>query len=79
MKVEVNPYEMGGGSGGREAAVPVPGEDIVRVMQPGDRPDNRWLLYDSRTLPTTKDAWEKCVFVEKTHWGYYTWPKSVLC
>lgn len=41
----------------------------------GDRPDNHWLHYDSKTLPRTKKEWESSCFVEKTHWGYYTWPK----
>ncbi|XP_043911057.1 proteasome activator complex subunit 4 [Protopterus annectens] len=44
----------------------------------GDRPDNQWLQYDSSCLPKTKEAWENCPFVEKTHWGYYTWPRKLL-
>ncbi|XP_072293387.1 proteasome activator complex subunit 4A isoform X1 [Eucyclogobius newberryi] len=43
----------------------------------GDRPDNKWLQYDSSSLPRTQEAWDKCVFVEKTHWGYYAWPKEL--
>ncbi|KAE8600768.1 hypothetical protein XENTR_v10013403 [Xenopus tropicalis] len=44
----------------------------------GNRPDNQWLLYDSSNLPNTKEAWESCCFVEKTHWGYSTWPQNML-
>uniref|UniRef100_A0A4W3GV83 Proteasome activator subunit 4b n=1 Tax=Callorhinchus milii TaxID=7868 RepID=A0A4W3GV83_CALMI len=47
-------------------------------IQPGDRPDNVWLHYNSSSLPKTKDEWEACFFVEKTHWGYYTWPRKLL-
>ncbi|KAK7902167.1 hypothetical protein WMY93_018936 [Mugilogobius chulae] len=43
----------------------------------GDRPDNKWLQYDSNSLPRTQEDWDKCVFVEKTHWGYYCWPKEL--
>ncbi|XP_078505604.1 proteasome activator complex subunit 4 isoform X2 [Lissotriton helveticus] len=43
----------------------------------GDRPDNQWLQYNSGSLPVTKESWEACLFVEKTHWGYYTWPKTM--
>lgn len=41
----------------------------------GDRPDNHWLHYDSKNIPRTKKEWESSCFVEKTHWGYYNWPK----
>ncbi|XP_063300040.1 proteasome activator complex subunit 4 [Pelobates fuscus] len=44
----------------------------------GDRADNQWLLYDSADLPKTKVAWESCCFVEKTHWGYSSWPQNML-
>ncbi|KAM4771368.1 proteasome activator complex subunit 4 [Rhinophrynus dorsalis] len=44
----------------------------------GDRPDNQWLHYNSSNLPKTKEAWETCCFVEKTHWGYSTWPQNLL-
>lgn len=44
----------------------------------GDRPDNKWLQYDSSSLPRTQENWDKCVFVEKTHWGYYCWPKELI-
>ncbi|XP_068089225.1 proteasome activator complex subunit 4 isoform X1 [Hyperolius riggenbachi] len=47
-------------------------------MLAGDRPDNQWIHYNSASLPRTREAWEACCFVEKTHWGYYTWPQSLL-
>ena len=61
-KVEYDPYEMSG---------------LCRTenIQPGDRPDNDWLLYKMERLPHNEQEWNKCVFVEKTHWGYYTWPR----
>nr|DBA27145.1 TPA: hypothetical protein GDO54_011320 [Pyxicephalus adspersus] len=48
------------------------------VVMAGDRPDNQWIHYDSASLPKTKESWEACCFVEKTHWGYYTWPQNLL-
>uniref|UniRef100_A0A3Q3N6V1 Proteasome activator subunit 4a n=1 Tax=Mastacembelus armatus TaxID=205130 RepID=A0A3Q3N6V1_9TELE len=44
----------------------------------GDRPDNQWLQYDSSSLPRTQQDWDRCVFVEKTHWGYYCWPRKLM-
>lgn len=41
----------------------------------GDREGNRWLQYDSGSLPLTEEQWESQQYVEKTHWGYYTWPR----
>ena len=33
------------------------------------------LHHTSSSLPKDKEQWEKFVFVDKTHWGYYSWPK----
>lgn len=44
----------------------------------GDRLDNRWLQYSSSSLPRSQQDWDGCVFVEKTHWGYYCWPRFPL-
>ena len=33
------------------------------------------LQYSSAVVPKTKSEWESFVFIDKTHWGYYTWPK----
>ncbi|PKU42955.1 proteasome activator complex subunit 4 [Limosa lapponica baueri] len=63
-KVPICPYEISGN--------PKPSS-----IQAGDRQDNQWLHYDSQRLPKTKEAWESCCFVEKTHWGYYTWPRTM--
>lgn len=41
----------------------------------GDRPDNRWLQYDSRELPWSQERWDALCYVEKTHWGYSSWPR----
>ncbi|XP_031434367.1 proteasome activator complex subunit 4A isoform X3 [Clupea harengus] len=54
------------------------GESVSNEIIAGDRPDNQWLLYDSSRLPRTQQAWEECCFVEKTHWGYYTWPRKLM-
>ncbi|XP_035261773.1 proteasome activator complex subunit 4B isoform X1 [Anguilla anguilla] len=43
-----------------------------------DRPDNWWLLYDSEYLPHTQQEWESCHFVEKTHLGFYSWPRKLM-
>ncbi|NXE38917.1 PSME4 protein, partial [Ptilorrhoa leucosticta] len=63
-KVPICPYEISGS--------PKPCS-----IQAGDRADNQWLHYNSQSLPKTKEAWESCCFVEKTHWGYYTWPQTM--
>uniref|UniRef100_A0AAY4C4F7 Proteasome activator subunit 4 n=1 Tax=Denticeps clupeoides TaxID=299321 RepID=A0AAY4C4F7_9TELE len=55
------------------SSIPEPDEVCV-----GDRPDNQWLLYDSTRLPHSQQDWEDCHFVEKTHWGYYSWPQKLM-
>ncbi|XP_069464332.1 proteasome activator complex subunit 4 isoform X2 [Ambystoma mexicanum] len=64
-KVSISPYKISGC------------EKPLNI-EVGDRPDNQWLQYDSENLPNTKESWESCCFVEKTHWGYYTWPQEML-
>ncbi|XP_044171551.1 proteasome activator complex subunit 4-like [Acropora millepora] len=66
-KIIVNPYSLAG--------LPEPS---TRVIQPGDREDNRWLHYCSSNLPKSKEEWQSCVFIDKTHWGFYTWPTKLL-
>ncbi|GFT37520.1 proteasome activator complex subunit 4 [Nephila pilipes] len=39
-------------------------------------PDNFWLQYNSANAPNTEENWNSRHFVHKTHWGFYSWPKS---
>ncbi|XP_011482882.1 proteasome activator complex subunit 4 isoform X2 [Oryzias latipes] len=50
----------------------------TKAIVAGDRPDNQWLQYNSGKLPLTQKDWDACVFVEKTHWGYYCWPRKLM-
>lgn len=51
------------------------GSGDTQPLKPGFRPDNAWHLYNTASLPDSKEKWENLVVVEKTHWGYYNWPK----
>uniref|UniRef100_A0A4W6E6W0 Proteasome activator subunit 4 n=1 Tax=Lates calcarifer TaxID=8187 RepID=A0A4W6E6W0_LATCA len=51
---------------------------VLNGIKAGDRQDNRWLQYNSSSLPRTQQDWDQCVFVEKTHWGYYCWPRKLM-
>nr|CAB3265251.1 proteasome activator complex subunit 4B [Phallusia mammillata] len=50
---------------------------LSSTMCPGDRPDNAWHQFNSSDLPLTKEKFENTVFIDKTHWGYYCWPKHL--
>ncbi|CAL1599788.1 unnamed protein product [Knipowitschia caucasica] len=57
--------------------------DISGVEDPegvcvGDRASNRWLQYDSSNLPITEHQWDTQPYVEKTHVGYYSWPREMM-
>uniref|UniRef100_A0A8C9XFL1 Proteasome activator subunit 4 n=1 Tax=Sander lucioperca TaxID=283035 RepID=A0A8C9XFL1_SANLU len=52
--------------------------ELSGVVAAGDRLDNQWLQYNSSSLPRTQQDWDSCVFVEKTHWGYYCWPRKLM-
>ncbi|XP_071784078.1 proteasome activator complex subunit 4-like [Asterias amurensis] len=55
----------------------VSGSTPPATITPGVRPDNAWHHFNSSTLPKTQEEWDACVFVEKTHWSFYTWPKDM--
>ncbi|XP_042364278.1 proteasome activator complex subunit 4B [Plectropomus leopardus] len=63
--------------------VAVKPSDISGIEDPegvcvGDREGNRWLQYDSNNLPLSEEQWDSQTFVEKTHWGYYSWPREMM-
>ncbi|XP_068082035.1 proteasome activator complex subunit 4A [Anabrus simplex] len=47
-------------------------------VNPGVRQDNRWLLYNSKTVPVNEEQWNEPRFVHKLHIGYYFWPRELL-
>ncbi|KAM9831639.1 proteasome activator complex subunit 4B-like [Neosynchiropus ocellatus] len=44
----------------------------------GDRHGNSWLQYDCKNLPVSEEQWDALQYVEKTHWGYYSWPREMM-
>uniref|UniRef100_A0A4W3GX57 Proteasome activator subunit 4b n=1 Tax=Callorhinchus milii TaxID=7868 RepID=A0A4W3GX57_CALMI len=62
-KIEIDPYVV---SGCRPSEI-----------QPGDRPDNVWLHYNSSSLPKTKDEWEACFFAEQVIYDNFSDPQFV--
>ncbi|KAM7381432.1 hypothetical protein PAMA_012322 [Pampus argenteus] len=63
--------------------VSVKPSDISGIEDPegvcvGDREGNRWLQYDSSNLPLSEEQWDSQHYVEKTHWGYYSWPREMM-
>ncbi|XP_068439481.1 proteasome activator complex subunit 4B-like [Clinocottus analis] len=63
--------------------VSVKPSDISGIEDPegvcvGDREGNRWLQYDSNNLPLSEEQWDSQPYVEKTHCGYYLWPREMM-
>ncbi|XP_038138502.1 proteasome activator complex subunit 4B [Cyprinodon tularosa] len=57
--------------------------DISGIQDPegicvGDGEGNRWLQYDSNNLPLSQEQWDCLQYVEKTHLGYYSWPREMM-
>lgn len=44
---------------------------------PGIREDNKWLLYDSKTIPKSAEAWDEPRFLHDHSTGFYAWPTKV--
>ncbi len=66
--VEIDPYSLGKCSDTQPA-------DSRTDIHPGDRPDSMWHHYDSQVVLDSQEKWDQCVLVEKTHYGYYSWPR----
>ncbi|XP_072526695.1 proteasome activator complex subunit 4A [Salminus brasiliensis] len=73
-KIAVNPYDISELRTSLDSCVHKQADLILA----GDRPDNQWLQYNSSRLPLSQQAWDKCCFIEKTHWGYSTWPRKLM-
>uniref|UniRef100_A0A3P8U0G7 Proteasome activator complex subunit 4B n=1 Tax=Amphiprion percula TaxID=161767 RepID=A0A3P8U0G7_AMPPE len=58
--------------------VSVKPSDITEGVCVGDREGNRWLQYDSNNLPLTQEQWDSQRYMEKTHCGYYSWPREMM-
>lgn len=44
-------------------------------ITPGIRPDNQWLLYNSKTAPKNSQEWNQLRYLHRRDYGYYAWPK----
>lgn len=64
-KIEISPYGFGSCKGGQDK------------LNPGIREDNKWLLYDSKTIPKDAEAWEQSRFLHDHSTGFYAWPKKL--
>lgn len=63
VKITIDPYQFGGNKSDK--------------ITPGIRADNKWLLYNSKTLPMTKSEWDTSRYVHDQHIGFYSWPKTL--
>jgi hypothetical protein len=48
-----------------------------KELHPGDRDDNLWVTIDGYKPPETQIEWEETCFLDKSFYGYYTWPKII--
>lgn len=44
---------------------------------PGCRPDNEWLMYNSKTVPRNAKEWDELRYVHDQYSGFYDWPKEM--
>ncbi|KRT85387.1 hypothetical protein AMK59_1215, partial [Oryctes borbonicus] len=44
---------------------------------PGIRSDNKWLLYNSKAVPTNAEEWDTPRYVHDQYTGFYSWPKEL--
>lgn len=62
-KVQIDPYKSN--------------PQIENEIAPGIREDNKWSLYNSKTVPKTEQDWNQLRYVHPNGYGYYTWPKPM--
>lgn len=75
-KIKINPLAVNDDASYDESR-----ENVIstenRNIKPGNRHDNEWMQIHYSSVPSTQEAWEKRIFVHKTHFGYYMWPESM--
>ena len=55
-----------------------PTKEVLLSLLPGDnRDDNKWLQYEEAKEFKSQAELNECVFIDKTHWGYQTWPTEL--
>lgn len=52
-------------------------KEVPQTIVPGFRPDNQWLLYNSKTVPRDPEEWDKPRYVHDRYSGFYSWPKEL--
>lgn len=63
IKIPIDPFEIAGVAKG------------VAKLKPGIRDDNRWLLYDIKTVPRNQIEWDEPKYSHKTE-GFFGWSSS---
>ncbi|KAK9752668.1 Proteasome-substrate-size regulator, mid region [Popillia japonica] len=48
-----------------------------KKIVPGIRSDNKWLLYDSQTVPKDAKEWDTPRYVHDQFTGFYSWPRKL--
>uniref|UniRef100_A0A673KRM3 Proteasome activator complex subunit 4A n=1 Tax=Sinocyclocheilus rhinocerous TaxID=307959 RepID=A0A673KRM3_9TELE len=63
----------------RNGAISAVSGILKQLKRPHKKYTNHtWLQYDSSRLPRSQQDWDECCFIEKTHWGYSTWPRTLM-
>ena len=51
---------------------------IQRERRMGDREDNKWLQYNSKAMPMSREDWDGIPYVHKAWIGWYGWPDPLI-
>ncbi|CAG0897570.1 unnamed protein product, partial [Darwinula stevensoni] len=51
---------------------------IQRERRMGDREDNKWLQYNSKAMPMSREDWDGIPYVHKAWIGWYGWPDPMM-
>lgn len=66
-KIEVDPYQFSSTSNNHH-----------KNLIPGEREDNAWLLYNSKTIANTVEQYEEPRYLHDQSTGYFAWPKKLM-
>ena len=48
------------------------------IVRPGEREDNKWLMYSSDNKPLDQQSFDEPRFSHKSYFGFYTWPTDPI-
>lgn len=76
LSLAIDQLEVGAGNISLEEKTKSPEDPDDEIIYL-DGNSNKWMQYELRDKPYSKEEWEKLIFIDKHYIGFYDWPKEI--